>query len=173
MELQTILVKPDEDRQDVEVSKIVWKNLNTGKMETTPVNSLYLSMGPSMKSMQLNVPQEFQSMTSKLKSRLGIGNNLIGQIMWASASSIVFMVRVDCSKVKTEALRCMRDYIDGHNKHIIRLAEKDVDFDGKKFKYFVMQSTGGGHFPSRYAHPETALNVFKANIIPILGKYSF
>ena len=32
-----------------------------------------------------------------------------------------------------------------------------------------MQSTGGGNFPSRYTHPETALNVFKANIIPILG----
>jgi len=32
-----------------------------------------------------------------------------------------------------------------------------------------MQSTGGGHFPSKHAHAETALNVFQANIIPILG----
>ena len=32
-----------------------------------------------------------------------------------------------------------------------------------------MQSTGGGHFPSKNAHAETALNVFQANIIPILG----
>ena len=66
-------------------------------------------------------------------------------------------------------LRCLRDHIDGHNKHIIRLAEKDVNFGTKKYKYFAMQSTGGGHFPSNYAHAETALNVFKANIIPILG----
>ena len=66
-------------------------------------------------------------------------------------------------------LRCLRDHIDGHNKHIVRLAEKDVFFGDKKYKYFAMQSTGGGNFPSRYTHPETALNVFKANIIPILG----
>ena len=66
-------------------------------------------------------------------------------------------------------LRCLRDHIDGHNKHIVRLAEKDVFFGDKKYKYFAMQSTGGGTFPSQYTHPETALNVFKANIIPILG----
>ena len=79
------------------------------------------------------------------------------------------MVRVDTSKVPSEGLRCLRDHIDGHNKHIIRLAEKDVQFGDKTYKYFVMQSTGGGHFPSKHAHAETALNVFKANIIPILG----
>ena len=79
------------------------------------------------------------------------------------------MVRVDTSKVPEEGLRCLRDHIDGHNKHIIRLAEKDVQYGDKAYKYFVMQSTGGGHFPSKHAHAETALNVFKANIIPILG----
>ena len=85
------------------------------------------------------------------------------------AASIVFMVRVDCSKVPDEGLRCFRDHIDGHNKHIIRLGEKDVYFGEKKYRYFVMQSTGGGHFPAKNAHAETALNVFQANIIPILG----
>merc|ERR1711874_474399 len=29
--------------------------------------------------------------------------------------------------------------------------------------------TGGGHFPIKDAHPETALNVFRANVTPILG----
>ena len=45
----------------------------------------------------------------------------------------------------------------------------DVVAGGKTYKYFIMQSTGGGHFPNTYAHPETGLNVFKANIVPILG----
>ena len=81
----------------------------------------------------------------------------------------MFLVRVDCSKVPEKGLRCFRDHIDGHNKHIIRLGEKDVHIGGKKYKYFAMQSTGGGHFPSKNAHAETALNVFQANIIPILG----
>ena len=66
-------------------------------------------------------------------------------------------------------VRCLRDHIDAQNKHIIRLAEKDVFFGDKKYKYFIMQSTSGGHFPSKYAHAETALNLFQANIIPILG----
>ena len=59
-------------------------------------------------------------------------------------------------------VRCLRDHIDAQNKHIIRLAEKDVFFGDKKYKYFVMQSTSGGHFPSNYAHAETALNLFQA-----------
>jgi len=32
-----------------------------------------------------------------------------------------------------------------------------------------MQATGGGQFPSKYAHAETALNIIKANMIPMLG----
>jgi len=41
------------------------------------------------------------------------------------------MVRVDCSKVNVEGLHCLRDFIGGHSKHIIRLAEKDVSFGEK------------------------------------------
>ena len=99
--------------------------------------------------------------------------NFIGLflISFLTAASIVFLVRVDCSIVPEKGLQCVRDHIDGHNhnKHIIRLGEKDVHIGGKKYKYFAMQSTGGGHFPSKNAHAETALNVFQANIIPILG----
>ena len=79
------------------------------------------------------------------------------------------MVRVDISKVPGEGLRCLRDHIGSNNKHIVRLAEKDVQYGDKTYKYFVMQSTGGGNFPSKHAHAETALNIFKANVIPILG----
>ena len=193
MQLKTILVKPTPNEDDVKVTRILWENLKTGELQSTSVNSLYLSLGPSMKSMQINVPPEMLPMMTKIQNMLGFGN-MIGQIMWASAgesnfsvstyssvfseskyflkhylASIVFMVRVDTSKVPEEGLRCLRDHIDGHNKHIIRLAEKDVQYGDKAYKYFVMQSTGGGHFPSKHTHAETALNVFRANIIPILG----
>ena len=69
------------------------------------------------------------------------GRNLMQKMMWASASSIVFMVRVDCTKVGDKGMRCFRDYIDGHNKHIIRLAEKDVYVGEKRYKYFAMQES--------------------------------
>ena len=31
------------------------------------------------------------------------------------------------------------------------------------------QTTGGGHFPSKDAHAETALNIFQANVVPMLN----
>jgi len=171
MQLKKILVKPKEaanGAEDIQVSKILWENTQNGEQYITPINSLYLSLGPSMKSLTVNLPPHLESLGTKLQSSFG-GANLMGQMMWASAASIVFLVRVDCSKVPEKGLRCFRDHIDGHNKHIIRLGEKDVHMGGKKYKYFAMQSTGGGHFPSKNAHAETALNVFQANIIPILG----
>ena len=47
----------------------------------------------------------------------------------------------DMSKVTTSQLKALRDYIDGHNKHNIRLEEKDVPIEGtdKNYKYFAMQ----------------------------------
>ena len=96
-------------------------------------------------------------------------SNLMEKMMWASASSIVFMVRADMSLVKEDQLRCLRDHVDADNKHIIRLAERDVHVGLKHFKYFVMQATSGGTFPRKHTHAETALNLLEANIIPMYG----
>ena len=62
----------------------------------------------------------FTGMNPVSKVLAGFSQNLIGKIMWASASSIVFMVRADMTIVKESHLRCLRDHIDGHNKHIVR-----------------------------------------------------
>ena len=102
MQLKTILVKPNKDKTDVEVSKIIWKNTKTGEIQSTAINSLFLSLGPSMKSLKVNIPAENMTLGTRLQNMFGINQNLIGQIMWASASSIVFMVRVDCSKIGDE-----------------------------------------------------------------------
>ena len=102
MQLKTILVKPNMDKEDVEVSKIIWENTKTGEIQSTAINSLYLSLGPSMKSLKVNIPPEYLSLRARLQNIFGINQNLIGQMMWASASSIVFMVRADCSKINDE-----------------------------------------------------------------------
>ena len=102
MQLKKILIKQNNEKDDVEVTKIIWEDTKTGKTETTPVNSLYLSLGPSMKSLSLNIDPGSMSFSARLKSMFGLKQNLIGQMMWAAASSIVFMVRVDCSKVDDE-----------------------------------------------------------------------
>ena len=50
MQLTRILVRPDGD-DDVRVSRIVCRDARTGEEFTRAVSSLYLSLGPSMKSM--------------------------------------------------------------------------------------------------------------------------
>ena len=102
MQLKTILVKPNKDKSDVEVSKIIWKNTKTGEIQSTAINSLFLSLGPSMKSLKLNIPPEYLSLGARLKMIFGINQNLLSQMMCASASSIVFMVRADCSKINDQ-----------------------------------------------------------------------
>ena len=107
MQLKKILVKPMVDKNDIKVTRIIWQNRQTGKTQMTPINSLYLSLGPSMKSMTVNFSPEVTSFSAMLQKVFGIPfgspQNLIGQMMWAAASSIVFMVRVDCSRVDNES----------------------------------------------------------------------
>ena len=102
MQLKKILISFNEEKDDMEVTKIVWESTKTGEIKTTPINSLYLSLGPSMKSLTLNIKSESMSFSARMQRMFGLNQNLIGQMMWAAASSIVFMVRVDCSKVDDE-----------------------------------------------------------------------
>ena len=62
-----------------------------------------------------------------------------------------------------------RHHIDAHNKHLVRLAEREIVCGGRRFQMFALQTTGGGHFPVKDAHPETAVNILKANVVPLLG----
>ena len=88
MQLKTILIKPTANEDDVKVTRILWENLKTGELQSTSVNSLYLSLGPSMKSMKINAPPEMLPMATTMQNMLGFGN-MIGQIMWASACKFV------------------------------------------------------------------------------------
>lgn len=101
VQLTRILVRPDGE-DDVRVSRIVCRDARTGEEFTRAVNSLYLSLGPSMKSMVVDPA-----------AATGTSRNLMQKMMWASASSMVFMVRVDLDKVGERGMRCFRDYIDG------------------------------------------------------------
>ena len=95
MQLKTIYVKPQETAEglqdDVQVSRILWENTKTGEMNSTPINSLYLSLGPSMKSLTVNVPNEFQSLGLRLQNMFN-GGNLMGKMMWASACKDFFEI---------------------------------------------------------------------------------
>jgi len=147
MRLEKLFVMPsNQDYDDVTVNKAQFRNLTTGQAEIVPVKSISMSLGPSMKSLSVD------------------GKNLLNHTMYASGASTVFMVKVDESKVDESQMLKFRDNIDMKNNHIVRLGErvvKDAD-SGKTYRIFVLQVTGGGHFPARHAHAEAAINTFKA-----------
>ncbi|ESO92648.1 hypothetical protein LOTGIDRAFT_233083 [Lottia gigantea] len=186
LQLLKILVQLEKNG-DVTVTKIVWKHTESGEIKTTPVNTLYLSLGPSMKRLEVCQPSENQLkdilntsdsiaspnplVPSKISKSLNKikSQNLLKKMMHASGMSIVFIVRVDKAIVPESKMTRFRDHIDGHNKHIVRLSEKQVHIGEKTYQYFVLQTTGGGYFPSKEVHAETGLNIIKANAIPLLG----
>ena len=57
LQLERILVRP-QGNDDVKATKIVWKDTKTGDQHITPINSLYLSLGPSMKSLIVDSDDE-------------------------------------------------------------------------------------------------------------------
>lgn len=154
--LKKILVAKQGEK-DIRITRAVFKNMCTGKEETQSIKSLYLSLGPSMR--KLNIISEY---SNKVK-------NILQHIMWASGSSIVLLVQIDKDKVPDHKMIKFRDHIDAHNKHLVRLGEREVVTDDKKYQVFALRTTGGGHFPVKHAHAETAVNVIQANIVPMLG----
>ena len=137
----------------------MFENVETGVEKVISVKSLYLSLGPSMRTLKVLTPHRANPDSG----------NLINHIMWAAGSSIVFMVKIDKNLVAESTITKFRDHIDAHNKHIVRLGERELHVDGKSFAVFCMQTTGGGHFPIKDVHAETAINVFQANVVPLLG----
>lgn len=137
-------------------SKALFVDVSNGRESVIPVKSLYLSLGPSMRVMKV-VHNNKES------------GNILKHIMWAAGSSIVFLVKIDKSKVADSNIAKFRDHIDAHNKHVVRLAEKELLVDEKSYSVFCMQATAGGRFPEKEVHAETAINLFKANVVPLLG----
>ena len=196
MKLQKILVSPT-DNGDCKATRIVWKHELDNKQYTTPVNSLFLSLGPSMRKLRV-VPPKYSlpaHLIDVVRTQLGDSSsanntmvypptfasllrhatnnmqssNLMQKVMLASGVSASILVKVDKSIVPESHMRKFRDHIDSHNKHIVRLAEKEVLIEGKPYQFFALQTTGGGHFPMKDVHAEAALNVLQANAIPALG----
>ena len=155
LRLRKILVAYKDN--DIHVTRAEFDNLKTGTTESVDVRSLYVSLGPSMRKLNL------------MPADSNVKKNLLQHVMWASGSSVVLMIKVDKEKVAEHKMVKFRDHIDAHNKHLVRLAEREVVSGGRKYQMFALQTTGGGHFPVKDAHPETAVNILKANVVPLLG----
>ena len=137
----------------------VVKGISSNENTTEPGAAIY---PPTIRSF-------LQHVVNKTEAFLSMGN-LLPKMIWAAGGTSVLMVKVDLDKVGVDKLPKFRDHLDKHNRHFVRLGEKQVtSTDGKRYVCFALQVVGGGAFPSLYVHPETVLNAIKGNAVRIYG----
>lgn len=69
------------------------------------------------------------------------------------------MIGVDTSKTTPERLAIFQRFQDGINQHWTLIAQRDVNVQGKVYRFFAIQMTGGGNFPSRHVRPDYFVNL--------------
>ena len=153
--LSKVLCEQTPNGCDVRARRVIVENTKTGDSMAIPINTLYLSLGPSMRKLLVNT-------TSKTV-------NILEEIMWAAASSSVLIIKVDPDKVSSDKLGKFRDTLVFNATTCVRLAEREVKVAGKKYIFFLHQVTGGGHFPCHYVHPEVPMNIISAIYSKILS----
>jgi len=106
---------------------------------------------PKVKSLLRHLVNKFLYKVNKGK--------VFKEFMWAAGSSNVMIIGVDVEKTPKEKMEVYRKFMDGVNQHWTLIAEREVLCKGKKYRYFAIQMTGGGNFPSRKITPDYVLNL--------------
>ena len=157
--LKSIRVKPTDNGQDCVVTKVVWEDSVTGQESVTAVNTLHLSLGPSMK--ELLVTYHRGSPFFKRKS-IFQKKNLMSKMMLATGSTMVFIVKIDKSVIAETKMTKFRDDFRNGNRHWRMMGEREVEISGNIHHVIAIQGSGGAIFPHKHAHPEAALNIITA-----------
>lgn len=101
-------------------------------------------------------------LVNKSKSLL-LDNRIFKEFMQASGSSSVIVIGVDPLKSTQDRLEVFQKFLGGTNQHWTLIAHRDVVVDGKVYKYFAIQMTGGGNFPSRHTRPDYLVNLLRSS----------
>ena len=96
------------------------------------------------------------------------GTKCLKDFICASGSSSVMLLGVDLSQTDPSQLHVFSRFVDGVNQHWTLIAQRDVTLPVtahanspvKKYRFFAIQMTGGGNFPSRLVRPDYLLNLF-------------
>ncbi|CAF0729199.1 unnamed protein product [Adineta steineri] len=96
------------------------------------------------------------------------GSQCLKDFIWASGSTSVILLGIDLNQVKPSQLDVFSRFIDGVNQHWTLIAQRDVSLSltnhlksssRKTYRFFAIQMTGGGNFPSRLVRPDILLNL--------------
>ena len=102
-----------------------------------------------------------------ISARFFRGSYCLKDAMWASGSSSVILLGIDLSRSTASQLDVFSRFIDGVNQHWTLIAQRDVSLPltsdagspTHTFRFFAIQMTGGGNFPSRLIRPDFVLNL--------------
>eukprot|EP00746_Dinoflagellata_sp_MGD_P159446 gnl/MRDRNA2_/MRDRNA2_86705_c0_seq1.p1 gnl/MRDRNA2_/MRDRNA2_86705_c0~~gnl/MRDRNA2_/MRDRNA2_86705_c0_seq1.p1 ORF type:complete len:843 (+),score=122.37 gnl/MRDRNA2_/MRDRNA2_86705_c0_seq1:187-2715(+) len=187
MALQKIFVEPcPVDSSQVRVSKVLLVNIHSRREEVVSVGKLFFSNGPSCQvklqhnytlrrhivdtiagrkehnttMFQPTLQSVGRHAVNNLKKAFR-GNLLFKETMWAAGSSSVMLIGLRKSTVPEEKIQIFRNYMDGVNQHWTPIAERDVRITGSPdvYRFFAIQMTGGGNFPSRHTRPDVLLSL--------------
>ena len=104
---------------------------------------------------------------SEIMSTFFRGRKLLKDFIWAAGGSSVFLLGVELKQVTPAQLDVFSRFVDGVNQHWTLMAQRDVilpadqcaSAEKKLYRFYAIQMTGGGNFPSRFVRPDYLLNL--------------
>ncbi|CAF0995371.1 unnamed protein product [Adineta steineri] len=102
-----------------------------------------------------------------ISNRFFRGSQCLKDFLLASGSSSVMLLGIDKSQTSSAQLDVFSRFVDGVNQHWTLIAMRDVSLPMtadplspiKDYRFFAIQMTGGGNFPSRLVRPDYLLNL--------------
>ena len=144
--------------------KITWMQhaweLMRNKSESYSSVNFYGGYKPTVSSL-------WRHTLNTLSERFFRGAQCLKDFMWASGSSSVMVLGVDLDRATPAQLDVYSRFVDGVNQHWTLIAQRDVTLPAtsdpaspmKNYRFFAIQMTGGGNFPSRLVRPDFLLNL--------------
>jgi hypothetical protein len=104
---------------------------------------------------------------NSITGRFFRGSQCLKDFMLASGSSSIMLLAVDLNQAQVAQLDVFSRFIDGVNQHWTLIAQRDVTLPlssdlnspNRSYRFFAIQMTGGGNFPSRLVRPDFLLNL--------------
>jgi hypothetical protein len=183
MKLKKLIVR----RQGgLRVKKLLLTDLRDKKDITIGVEKLVASLGPSASfrvdtleleeldrvsssSTTQRLATKFRYYLNRLKCLhpLFRGNQVLKESMWASGSTSVILIgiklpnqRDNSNSILEDKMELFRKFLDGVNQHFTPISERLIYLpNNSTYRFFALQMTGGGNFPSRFTKPDVVVNL--------------
>ena len=104
---------------------------------------------------------------NSISNRFFRGTQCLKDFGLAAGSTSVMMLGVDLEQTSTAQLDVFGRFLEGLNQHWTLIAQRDVTVPEstnenapvRHYRFFAIQMTGGGNFPSRFAKPDYLVNL--------------